>query len=70
MRQSDLHHRIILSESIAERDVEVDHRIADAEPELRRLDVLNSFHAALAGGAKTGKSMRNTRCLEPFDERR
>ncbi len=40
--------------------VEAEPVVSDAEAELGRLDALESFYVALAGGGEGGESMKNT----------
>jgi hypothetical protein len=39
--------------------VEADAVVADAQPELGRLDVLEALHVALAGGGEVGQGVQN-----------
>jgi hypothetical protein len=41
--------------------MEADAVVADAEPELRGIDVLETFYVAFAGGEETGQSMEDTK---------
>jgi hypothetical protein len=47
--------------------VKADAVIADAQAELRRLDVLETFHITLTCRGEVGQGMENTECRALFD---